>query len=186
MAAFVLDIKDIDGEGLHKTFPVDPAWLREALADADLRVPSEAEAGALDVRAQRSGEDILVKARLRSSVVAACARCLNDVILDIDTELTQLLAPESKRPVLAEELELDEADLDQAYYSGEHIALDDAVREQVILEVPMQVLCEDPPGCESIAIPEGVRPPADFGRDEVDPRLAPLLNLKRKLDNNEE
>jgi uncharacterized protein len=185
MAEFVLDIKDIEAEGLHKTFAVDPAWLGEALADAELRVPSDAAPGALDVRAQRSGEDILVQAHLTSRVVAACARCLSDVVLAIDTHLTQLLAPESKRPALAEELELEGSDLDQAYYSGEHIVLDDAVREQVILEVPMQVLCADPPGCEPLAIPEGVRPPADFGR-EVDPRLAPLLTLKRKLDNNEE
>jgi uncharacterized protein len=186
MAEFVLDIKDIDAEGLHKTFAVDPAWLGEALVDADLRVPSDATPGTLDVRAQRTGEDILVQAHLTSRVVAACARCLSDVALEIDTELTQLLAPESKRPTYEEELELDEADLDQAYYSGEHIVLDEAVREQVILEVPMKVLCPEPPGCEPIAIPEGVRPPADFGRDEVDPRLAPLLSLKRKLDNNEE
>jgi hypothetical protein len=50
----------------------------------------------------------------------------------------------------------------------------------------MQVLCPEPPGCNAVEIPEGVRPPSDFGRDEVDPRLAPLLNLKRKLEKDEE
>jgi uncharacterized protein len=186
MAAFVLDIKDIEADGLAKTFAVDPAWLSEALADADLRTPSDAKPGTLDVRAQRSGDDILVQAHLEASVLAACARCLNDVVLDVSADITQLLSPTSKRPHFAEELELDSEDLDREYYSGERIVLDDAVREQAILEVPMQVLCADPPGCEPNAIPEGVRPPEDFGRDEVDPRLAPLLNLKRKLENDEE
>ena len=39
-----------------------------------------------------------------------------------------------------------------------------------------------------IAIPERVRPPADFGKPEegTDPRLAPLMKWKRKLAQNEE
>ncbi len=186
MAAFVLDIKDIEADGLHRTFDVEPSWLRDALADADLRVPEGARPGKLDVHAQRSGDDILVQAHLEAQILGACARCLNDVVLDVDTDITQLLSPEHKRPHFAQEVELEGEDLDREYYSGERIVLDEAVREQAILEVPMQVLCPDPPGCEAVEIPEGVRPPADFGHEEVDPRLAPLLNLKRKLEKDEE
>ncbi len=186
MAAFVLDIKDIDADGLHRTFAVEPSWLRDALADADLRVPEDAKPGTLDVRAQRSGDDVLVQAHLEARILAACARCLNDVVLDVDTEITQLLSPESKRPQFGQETELEGDDLDREYFTGERIVLDDAVREQAILEVPMQVRCPEPPGCEIVEIPDGVRPPADFGREEVDPRLAPLLSLKRKLEKDEE
>src|SRR5688572_31183743 len=112
MAAFVLDIKDIEADGLHRTFAVDPSWLRDALADADLRVPEDATAGTLDVRAQRSGDDVLVQAHLEARVLAACARCLNDVVLAVDTDITQLLSPEHRRPHYAPETELEEDDLD--------------------------------------------------------------------------
>lgn len=196
MAEFVLDIKDIGADGLQTTFVVEPSWLRHALADAELGVPEGARPGKLGVHAQRSGDDILVQAHLEAQVVASCARCLNDVVIDVDTDITQLLSPEHARPRVVQELELEGEDLDREYYSGERIVLDDAVREQAILEVPMQVLCPEPPGCQPIEIPEGVRPPADLGRGaggsagerpgEIDPRLAPLLNLKRKLENDEE
>src|SRR5690606_34466112 len=98
-----------------------------------------------------------VQARLRVSLVAPCARCLNDVVVPVDTPITALLTPMSKRPAFVAELELDPDDLDRDYFSGETIALDEFVREQAILEIPMKVLCPDPPGCAPIEIPAGVR-----------------------------
>jgi uncharacterized metal-binding protein YceD (DUF177 family) len=186
MASFEIDIKDIESGGLSRTFAVSPLWLRDALVDSGFDVADGATDGSLEVRAQRSGDDVLVQARLRAALVASCARCLSDVVVSVDTPITALLTPMSKRPAFVDELELDPEDLDRDYFTGETIALDDFVREQAILEVPMKVLCPDPPGCAPIEIPAGVRAPEDFGRDEVDERLAPLLQLKRKLENNEE
>jgi uncharacterized metal-binding protein YceD (DUF177 family) len=76
------------------------------------------------------------------------------------------------------DLEALEDDLPREEFSGNDIALDDLVREHIVLEVPMQPLCSEQ--CQGIPIPQHLRPPADVFPTEgaVDPRLAPLQRLR--------
>jgi len=187
MPAFVLQLEEIDENGKPWSFSIDPSWLRTELADAGLRPTANATPGSLEITAQLSGDDILVRGRIRTEVACDCARCLEDAVVPIDVEIVSLLMPESQRPhgTLADE-DLDADETTRDYYSGDEIVLDSLVRELIVLEEPMQPLCRE--DCPGIAIPEGVKPPADFGREEgvVDPRLAPLMKLKRGLARTEE
>ena len=56
-------------------------------------------------------------------------------------------------------------------------ALDDVVRENLILEVPMKPLCSE--SCKGIEIPAHVRPPADFGVS--DGQLETFQKLRQAL-----
>ncbi len=134
--------------------------------------------GLLKVHAQKSGNDVLVRGHVTASLKVECYRCLGDALLDVDTDITTLFSPKSSSRANdnADDLDLDEVDRDT--YSGDKLVLDDFVREQLLLEVPMQPLCKD--DCEGLPIPEGVKPPKDFGRDAIDPRLAPLMNISLK------
>ncbi len=191
MPAFVLPLEEIDDTGKHWSFSVDSSWLAAALTDTGLRPHANGVPGSIEVSAQRSGTEILLRGRLIAHVATDCARCLEDADVAVDADLTTLLMPETQRPKVTaagasddEAIEADSLVLD--YFSGDSIILDSLIRELIVLEEPMQPLCS--PDCKGIPIPDGVKPPADFGREEgvVDPRLAPLMKLKREAAQTEE
>jgi uncharacterized protein len=174
MPAFVLDIKDLDSRGRDYAFVVEPSWLDQQLAGTDLRAHPEKSKGTLDVHAQLSQDDVLLRAHVTTGLVADCDRCLEDVFLPIEVHITSLLSPEG---TTVEDDDLAEDSLDRDTYRGDEVVLDTVVREHIVLEVPMQIRC--PEGCEMPSIPASVRGPDDFGaKPEVDPRFASLLKLK--------
>jgi uncharacterized protein len=185
MPMFVLPVQDIDASGKDFHFEFDAAWLGQAVGDAGLRAPA---GGQLDVHAQRSGADILVQGTVQTKVVVECVRCLGDASVHVDASIASLMTARGAelRPQ-PDEVELTPEDLERDFFSGDQIVLDSMVREQIILECPMQPLCAD--DCPGIPIPEHVKPPEGTeagGGAPVDPRLAPLLGLADKLSKDEE
>lgn len=185
MPAFVLPIQDLDESGRDWNFPITDEWLAFALTGTELSPAGRA--GRLEVHAQRNGQDILLQGQIDAHLQAPCARCLEDMPLDVDLPLTALFVPAQLRPRGPEaaevEVRLDETARD--YYGGTEIILDSMVREHLLLEVPMKPLCAE--DCEGIAVPTHVQPPNDvFGASAPDPRFAPLLKLKEELTKKEE
>ena len=186
MAEFVLQVQDIDEQGKDYSFEVKPAWLDTALSDTPLRRDPAAGSGWVHVHAQRNGSEILVTGHVEATLIAECSRCLGDTPLDVHTAMTALLTPGEvgEDEGLPEPVELSTEDLDRTRFSGHEVVLDDLVREHLLLECPMQPLCSE--SCTGIPIPERVRGKAeDFG-GEVDPRLAPLKQLRDKLSDDKE
>ena len=65
------------------------------------------------------------------------------------------------------------ADADVVPYDGQTVVLDDLVRDEILLEIPMIPLCSaDCPGMQSASLNKSPAPPS------VDPRLEPLRRLK--------
>ena len=186
MPAFVLQIQDLDESGKDWRFAIGTEWLSSALAGTELR-PSGREGG-LRVRAQRNGPEVLVQGHVQAELYAECARCLDDVPLDIELSLAVLFTPGPQRHANDEaeaaiEVQLD--DVARDYYGGTEIVLDPMVREHLLLETPMKPLCSEE--CQGIAVPEHLRPPEEvFGASALDARLAPLMKLKEKLTKKEE
>lgn len=185
MSEFALNIQDLESGGKEYTFPLRREWLASALQGSDLRPDERAPDGAFDVQAQKSGSDVLVQGELRGRLLTACVRCLEDAAIDVDTRIVALFSPRGgDARARADEDELDPESPDHEVFSGDEIVLDDLVREHLLLELPMQPLCSE--SCKGIEIPEHVRPPADFGRESsaeagIDPRLAPLKGIARRL-----
>jgi uncharacterized protein len=191
MAEFTIKVQELEDGGKHYDFPVRRAWLTEILgADRsarDLAVrPDDGSDGMLSIIAEKSGEDVVVRGTLRAKLLAECSRCLADAVVPVDVEVGALFSHRAadRRPVAVDsELDLDAADHES--YTGEHVVLDELVREHIWLEVPMQPLCKE--SCEGLPIPESIRGPADLsheaaslgasGTKPIDPRLAPLLEI---------
>jgi uncharacterized protein len=183
MAEFVLKVQDVDDRGKDYEFPLTAAWLDSALDETPLRRDPAASEGRFGLHAQRNGQEILVRGQVDADLLVECSRCLGDTKVHVHAPLTALLTsgPES----LPDEVELNADDLDRAPFVGNEIVLDEIVREHIVLECPMQPLCSD--ACPGIAIPDHVRPrPEHFGDGTVDPRLAPLEQLRGKLSGNKE
>jgi uncharacterized protein len=187
MAEFVLNVADIDEAGKEFDFPVRTAWLARVLQGTDVHEAPNAPEGRVQLRVHRQGPDVIVRGRVKASLEAECARCLEAAQVPVDTEITSLMTArgENLRPE-PDEVELTPEELDREFFAGEEIVLDNVVREHLLLEVPIKPLCSE--DCPGIPVPASVAGPKDLASDEsgIDPRLAPLLKLVGKLDPTEE
>jgi len=187
-AEFSIPVHDLDAAGKPYAFAVRAAWLRTALDDSEAAPAGD---GSLDVRVSKSGNDVVVHGRLKAEITVPCARCLEHAKVAIDTPLSVLMVPAGavKAPDAqhGEEYEFSSEEADVLPYSGDEIVLDDLVRDEIVLEIPMIPLCsEDCPGMSPASID---RSPSTAGasatdsppdEETIDPRLKPLLELKKK------
>jgi uncharacterized protein len=181
MSNLVIHLPDVDEDGRSFEFTLEPAWMSRVLTDTSIAPDAKAGPGHLSLWAQRNGAEILVDGRLQAQLITECARCLGPAAFPVDTRLTALLAPAGTvDDEDAKDLDDDELDeVDRVPYAGNDIVLDDLVREQLVLECPMQPLCS--PDCPGIEVPAHVRPPEELQAPRVDPRLKALADLKGKL-----
>jgi uncharacterized protein len=187
MAELTLQLRDLDDVGKDYHFTLSTAWMEQVLAGCALRPAGGT--GSLTVHAQVNDRDVLITGHVRADLIAECARCLGDVPCRVDTDVVAMLSPmpgaSRHRDKDEDDVELSEEDTYRAHYSGAEIVLDELIREHLILEVPMQPVCEA--NCQGIPVPEHIRPPREiFESSAVDPRLAPLLKFKDKVPRNKE
>ena len=93
---------------------------------------------ALNLNASRKGDKVRLVGSLSAAVEIDCDRCLTPVSMPVDKTFDLLYIP----PLRAdEEKELEDDDLSVAFYQRQVIDLDDLVREQIELALPMGRLC---------------------------------------------
>jgi uncharacterized protein len=95
----------------------------------------------VDAVAELSGSEIHIRGRLGTSLEACCDRCLASVAIPVERDFDLYYRPVSTI-ARAEEVELPEDELEVGFFSGDGIELADVVTEQVILSVPMKVVCQ--------------------------------------------
>jgi uncharacterized protein len=182
---FPIPVTDLDAGGREFSFAVRAAWVRGALEDTG--ASGSGKDGALKVRASKSGRDVVVRGQLDVDLVTPCARCLKDVTIHLHHPLTALMVPASDVRAAGkgkggggddEESELTSEDLDVIAYSGETIALDELVRDELVLEIPIVPLCSE--DCPGISPPPARE--ATSGEPAIDPRLMPLLRMKKQTE----
>ena len=97
-----------------------------------------------DVRRIEGG--YALTARLVYEGQLECSRCLTPYPFHEDETFSLVLSP--RRPVAAEEIELERADLDVFFYSDPTIELSPIVEERVQITLPMKPLCR--PDCRGL------------------------------------
>jgi DUF177 domain-containing protein len=159
--------------------------LRGVLEDTDVG-PSTTD-GELRVRLSKSGGDVVLRGSVAAEIMVPCSRCLEPTPVAVKEELSLLAVPASpsrpgKRPRAAGTTPRQDRDdeigdpeeSDVMTYDGDTLVLDDRVRDELLLGIPMIPLCSE-------ACP-GISPKLDDRAEAagVDPRLRPLLELKKK------
>jgi uncharacterized protein len=121
----------------------------------------------------RLGAAILVAARLKAVVPVECVRCLRvfdqPVTANFTEQFRQSVDVLSGQAIDDDELTTEEdAELEFVIDENHELDLDEAIRQWIVLSLPMRQVCEDCPG-----------PPAEGqgGAHEVDERFAGLANL---------
>jgi uncharacterized metal-binding protein YceD (DUF177 family) len=202
---FAVPVADLDyGEReIDEEIPV--AWLGTAFFATEA-VPN-GQPGRLVVTVSKSGREVMVRGRARAQVSMPCARTLDPVRVNIESEIFLLLrpgapalpqskqekprkkqvaralvAPRAPRRERDEDKPLSDTDAAEDTYDGEKVVLDRFIQEFLVLELPMFPLRED---LRSEATPAIERPSGEAEirpeREAIDPRLAPLAAIASRL-----
>jgi len=126
-------------------------------------------------------QDIRVKGKLDTSLEVPCARCLEPVVLPVERSFDLLYRPLGTDSG-HEELSVTDAEAEIGYYQGEGLLLEDMLREQVLLALPLKTICRD--DCK------GLCPHCGKNLNEIqcacvvaveDPRWSALKQIRDKL-----
>lgn len=122
---------------------------------------------------------IRVVGELHTRLELVCARCLEPVFEEVSREFDLLYRP-MQSIAREDEFRLKLDDTDIAFFEGDGLFLADVLAEQVLLAIPMKVICRS--DCRGLCPHCGANLNTDECRCEAhakDSRLAPLARLKQ-------
>lgn len=171
-------VKELEHRKIHfdVTYPpgeivMDEAWKQVG----DLQAQGVAE-----LLGNTLGE-IRVQGHLKVTMEGNCDRCLEPSRVPLDTGFNLFYRPAGD-DLDADEVALDEGESEMGFYEGAGLALEDVLREQVLLDMPMHPVCREE--CKGICPVCGQnRNQSDCGCEArpSDDRWAALRELKRSL-----
>jgi uncharacterized protein len=85
--------------------------------------------------------DIHIWGRIETRLESSCDRCLRPVEIPVSCDFDLFYRP-MQSIAREEEIEVPSDEMDVGFYSGDGIELADVATEQVILAVPMKVICD--------------------------------------------
>jgi uncharacterized protein len=188
----VVKIEQIQEAGLQLDEPVSLEMLREALEGAGRDTGFRAtQPSTLHASLKKVSGGVLLQGRLTAHVASPCKRCLADVGLDLPVSFMLNLVPEAlvrgddtkdeededAQGEVAGSFDLE--DSDEEVFDGKTIDLDPIVREQVLLALPMNAVCRE--DCKGLCAQCGQNlneKQCGCETKVIDPRLAPLMNIK--------
>lgn len=133
-------------------------------------------------RVKRSGMDVKLDGTLKAGLSVPCDRCLRDVSVTLDQTINLVFIPLEAERVNKGETELHESDLEFSYYENDELDVDQLIREQLELALPVRVLCQTE--CRGLCPQCG----ADLNTNAcdcqppTDPRWQELAELKEQLE----
>jgi uncharacterized protein len=126
-------------------------------------------------------QDIRIKGRLATRLETNCARCLEPLTQDVKREFDLLYRPQGA-DAGRDEISVTDAEAEIGYYVGNGILLDDVVREQILLAVPLKVTCRE--DCKGLCPHCGKnlnQETCSCAIAEEEPRWAALKEIRSKL-----
>lgn len=126
-------------------------------------------------------KDIRVNGSLATSLEISCARCLEPIVQDVKRDFDLLYRPLGA-DAGRDEMSVTDAEAEISYYEGDGIVLEDVVREQVLLAVPVKVVCRE--DCKGLCPHCGKnlnQEQCSCGAEQEEPRWAALKEIRSKL-----
>lgn len=136
----------------------------------------------LDVSGTASlkGDEVRVKGDIGGQLDVACDRCLQPAVYPVSLSFDAHLIPAATYQA-TNKFELEEADLDYSVLEGEdEIDLDGMVREQLLLALPVRLLCRE--DCRGLCADCGINlneGACQCRAGKIDPRWGALAAFKK-------
>jgi len=137
----------------------------------------------LDFDIHKDKDRFRLEGTVRTTLELPCSRCLEPFRLPIDAAFDLRYLPASAMAT-DEERAISDEDLETSYYREDQIDLNELMREQFYLALPMKPLCQD--GCRGLCPQCGTNlnlGTCGCAAEWKDPRLAPLEAIKRNQNN---
>ncbi len=142
----LIDVVKIPPEGLEIDSALEARELHLEAGDGLQLEPG----GRVVARLEKGdGEAVHVRGHLQAALGVDCSRCLEGFSFPVEQQLDLFYLPRLPRQQEEEEdVELEDRDLVVAYYGAGRIDLGEALREQLMLALPMKRLCRE--GCRGL------------------------------------
>ena len=127
-------------------------------------------------------KDIRLDGELAVRLETDCARCLEPVVTDVKHGFDLLYRPLGADAGRAE-LSVTSAEAEISYYQGDGLQLEDVLREQVLLAVPLRAICRE--DCKGLCPQCGANlneKRCSCAEPVEDPRWTGLKDLRSKLE----
>ena len=178
-AGFVLDVRSL-GRRAGTMKEIQRRVAAPSRIGPDLIAIPEGGEIDLDLRLEAVSEGVLVSGTVRADVVGECARCLESFQDSLELPITELFAyPDSATEQTTEEGEVYRV-------VDEHVDLEPAVVDAVVLGLPLQPLCSE--DCPGLCAECGVRlaiAGTEHRHEILDPRWAGLAAKLGEITRNE-
>ena len=140
-----LDIKELEVHPLEFEEEVQPGVIdlgNEVRQRSPLKTRGRAEVVEEHYGKHEVIKDIRLRGRLSTALELQCARCLEPVAQNVDREFELLYRPLGA-DAGRDELSVTDAEAEIGYYQGEGLQLEDVLREQILLALPLKVTCRE-------------------------------------------
>ena len=148
-----------------------------------LQVRGHAELIEEDHGGKKVIQDIRMLGDFSTRIELSCSRCLEPVVADLKGKFDLLYRPLGvDQRKSGEEIEITADDVEIGYYRGNGLLLEDVLKEQVLLQLPLKPLCRE--DCKGLCPKCGANRNAAVcgcSTDITDARWAALAGIKDKL-----
>ena len=180
-----LDIKELELHPLDFKEEFQPGVI-DFGGEARQRTPLKTSGHAEVVEEHHGKHEVIRDIRLRGSLEAGlelqCARCLDPVKQDIQRDFELLYRPLGA-DAGRDELSVTAAEAEIGYYQGDGLLLEDVLREQVLLALPLKVTCRA--DCKGLCPQCGKnlnQEQCSCSTEKEDPRWAALKDVRSRLE----
>jgi uncharacterized protein len=175
---YFVDLKDLAQDKISFEASFEPGVV-------DFGSENMRQVGALDwtTTAERAGDEVRITGTLTTTLEQMCSRCLEPARVSISKPF-DLYFRERNEAMFDEdeEVELDEEDTRTAFFTGTKLAMGEILREQILLALPMKVLCRV--DCKGLCPTCGTNlnsGSCSCPKEEFSPHMDTLLEFKRRL-----
>jgi uncharacterized protein len=181
----LLDIHELERHPLdfEEEFQPDAIDLGgEALQRSPLKASGHAEIVEEHHGKHQVIKDLRLRGRLTTRVELQCARCIEPVEQEVARDFELLYRPLGA-DAGRDELSVTDAEAEIGYYQGDGILLEDVLREQVLLALPLKVTCRE--DCKGLCVHCGKNLNEELcgcTTEIVDPRWTALRAIRSKLE----
>jgi uncharacterized protein len=154
----LLSIKDLEVRKL----PFAETWQPGEIDFSDSRTTQTGPLRAQGIAEllPHTGGEVRVKGKVQANLETECDRCLGRAAYLIDTAFDLFYRPVETGAPEEVDVAIDEGEAEMGFYELPGIELEDILREQVLLQLPMQRVCSE--SCK------GICPVCGSNRNETD------------------